>query len=240
MKTVKVEQGSAEWAVSRLGIPTASCYDRLLTPKTRKPSTSRHAYRAELMAEWLMGQPLDWGTTAWMARGTEMEDEARKWYEMDRDVDVAQVGLVLRDDGLTGGSPDGLVEEDGGLEIKCPMAVGHVKYLLGIEDLTEKHIGQCQGYMYLTGRQWWDVLSYNPELPAVCTRIERDEDYITALVAVLDPFIKDLEADKEQWGAHRVPRPWGEEGWQWPQYSTPKQEEPDFADYDNWARGEEE
>ena len=64
MKTVKVEQGSAEWALSRLGIPTASCYDRLLTPKTRKPSASRHAYRAELMAEWLMGQPLDWGTTA--------------------------------------------------------------------------------------------------------------------------------------------------------------------------------
>ena len=100
MKTLDLEQGSTEWMMARLGIPTASRFDRLLTPKTRKPSASRDSYRAELVAEYLMGQPLDWGTSAWMERGTELEDEARRWYEMDRGVDVEQVGLVLRDDGL--------------------------------------------------------------------------------------------------------------------------------------------
>ena len=240
MKILTMEQGSQEWMLARLGIPTASQFDRILTPKTRKPSASRINYRAELMAEWLLGQPLDWGSSAWMERGTELEADARRWYEMDQGVDVQTVGFILRDDGAVGCSPDGMVGADGGLEIKCPGAVQHVKYLLGIDDLATAHTGQVQGAMMLTGRDWWDVLSYNPELPAVVQRVERDEEYITALVAVLDPFIKDLEADKERWGAHRVPRPWHEEGWQWPKYSTPKHDEPDFADYDNWARGEEE
>ena len=208
MKTLDLDQGSTEWMMARLGIPTASKFDRLLTPKTRKPSASRDNYRAELVAEHLMGQPLDWGTSAWMERGTELEDEARRWYEMDRGVDVEQVGLVLRDDGLVGCSPDGLVGEDGGLEIKCPAAVQHVKYLLGIESLADKHTGQVQGAMYLTGRRWWDVLSYNPALPAVQVRVARDEDYIAALEAVLEPFIEQVEADKLKWAEYRIPRPW--------------------------------
>ncbi|HUT57336.1 MAG TPA: YqaJ viral recombinase family protein [Phycisphaerae bacterium] len=235
MKTLNVDQGTLEWAMGRLGIPTASCFDKLLTPQTRKPSTSRDPYRAELVAEWLMGQPLDWGTNAWMERGTELEDEARRWYEMDRGVDVEQVGLVLRDDGLVGGSPDGLVGADGGLEIKCPAAVQHVKYLLGIDDLATAHTGQVQGYMYLTGRASWDVLSYNPALPAVVVRVARDEDYQAALVAVLEPFIEQVEADKAKWAEYRVPRPWQEE-----QAIPSLSDTPDFKDYDDWARGEEE
>jgi hypothetical protein len=209
MKILDVEQGTMEWALARLGIPTASQFDRILTPKTRKASTSRDAYRAELLAEWLMGQPLDWGTSAWMERGTELEDEARRWYEMDRGVDVQTVGVVVRDDGLVGGSPDGLVGEDGGLEIKCPAAVQHVKYMLGVDELA--HVGQVQGYLYLTGRKWWDVLSYNPDLPPVVKRVERDEDYLAALVPLLDELVAQVVADREKWGVYRVPRPWQEE-----------------------------
>ena len=208
MITLDLEQGSTEWMMARLGIPTASRFDRLLTKKTRKPSVGQNPYRAELVAEYLMGQPLDWGTSAWMERGTELEDEARRWYEMDRGVNVAQVGLVLRDDGRVGCSPDGLVGEDGGLEIKCPAAVQHVKYLLGIVDLAETHTGQVQGAMYLTGRKWWDVLSYNPALPAVQVRVAVDEEYQAALVAVLEPFVELVEADKLKWEEYRIPRPW--------------------------------
>ena len=205
MKTELFEQGGPEWLLSRLGRPTASQFDRILTPKTRKPSAAQSTYRAELIAEWLMGQPLDWGTTAWMVRGTEMEDEARHYYEMIRDVEVERVGFVARDDNLTGGSPDGLVGADGVLEIKCPLPVQHVKYLLGESP---DYIGQVQGYMYLTGRAWCDFLSYHPDLPAHLERIARDEEYLKAFVPVLDEFIEKLEADKKRLAHHRVERPW--------------------------------
>ena len=78
MKIHDMEQGTLEWMTIRIGIPTASRFDSLLTPKTRKPSGGRPRHRAELLAEWLLGQPLEWGTSAWMDRGTEMEGEARK------------------------------------------------------------------------------------------------------------------------------------------------------------------
>jgi len=208
MKILNVEQGSLEWLDARLGIPTASQFDRIITPKSRKPSASRATYRAEILAEWLMGQPLDWGTTAYMDRGTELEAEARRYYVFERDVEVEQVGFIVRADGMVGGSPDGLVGDDGILEIKCPGPAQHVRYMLG-ED--PDYIGQVQGYMYLTGRKWADILSYHPDLPKVIHRIERDEEYLAALVPVLDAFIEQLQADKERLAEHRVLRPWSPE-----------------------------
>lgn len=208
MKIIRCEQGSIEWMRARLGMPTASQFDRIITPKTRKPSGSRPLYRAECLAEWLMGQPIDWGTSAYMERGTEWEDKARQYYAMIRNVDVETPGFILRDDELAGGSPDGLVGSDGGLEIKCPGAVQHVRNLLGADP---EYTGQIQGYMYLTGRAWWDFLSYNPELPPVIRRIERDDTYISALIPVLDEFIGQLAEDKQHLAAYRVPRPWDED-----------------------------
>jgi hypothetical protein len=208
MKIIYCEQGSAEWMVARLGIPTASQFDKLLTPKTRKPAAAQKKYRAQIVGEWIMGQVVEWGSDGYMERGKDMEDEARRKYELLKDVDVDQVGFVLRDDELVGASPDGLVGADGGLEIKCPGLVQHMLYLLEIESLGEKFVGQVQGCMYLTGRSWWDVESYHPELPAVIVRVERDEEYLAALLPVLDPFIEQVEADKLKWADHRVPRPW--------------------------------
>lgn len=199
-----VRQGGEEWMRLRLGIPTASQFDRLLTPKTRKPAAARAKYRAELLTEWLLGQPLEWGSSTWMDRGTGMEDEARRFYEFERDAEVERTGFISRQDGQAGGSPDGLVGRDGGLEIKCPAALQHVQYMLG-DDL--EYVGQVQGYMYLTGRAWWDVISYNPALPPVITRVARDEDYIGALVPVLDEFVKQLERDKSQLAEHRLRGP---------------------------------
>ena len=141
MKILDMEQGTQEWMMARLGMPTASQFDRLLTPKTRKPSASRIRYSAELLTEWLLGQPLEWGSSAWMERGTDMEGEARKYYEMQYDVEVRQVGFVIRDDDAVGGSPDGLIGDDGGLEIKVPSALTHVQYMLG--DAID-YVGQVQ------------------------------------------------------------------------------------------------
>ena len=205
MNTLDVDQGTLEWMTARLGMPTASQYDRILTPKTQKPSGGRGRYRAELLAEWLLGQPTDWGSTNWTTRGTDMEAEARRWYEFQNDVKVRQVGFITRDDGCTGGSPDGLIGDDGILEIKCPNATAHVQYMLGDDP---DYIGQCQGLMYLTDREWVRVLSYNPELPPAVTAVFRDDEYIEKLVPVLDAFIGELEGEKMRLAEHKVIRPW--------------------------------
>lgn len=205
MKILKVEQGSPEWEFARLGIPTASRFDSLLTPKTLKASTQAEKYLDELLAAYLLGQPLEWGSSGFMERGTEMEAEARKWYEFTYDVEVETVGFVTRDDGLVGGSPDGLVGADGILEIKCPGALKHVSYMRGTHP---DHRGQTQGYMSLTDRKWCDILSYHPDLPPVVFRTERDEAYLSALNPILTRFVERLEMAKKKFADKRVPRPW--------------------------------
>ena len=104
-----------------------------MTPKTRKPAKAATDYLNELIAEWMLGEPLDGASTGMMERGRDMEEEAIEWYAFVRDVDPQRVGLCLRDDGLVGASPDALVGEQGMLEIKCPGPKKHVSYLLGAD-----------------------------------------------------------------------------------------------------------
>lgn len=198
-----VEQGSMEWLHARLGIPTASRFADILTPKTLKLSKQAGRYRNRLLAEWLLGYPLDDEVDGgWLERGRNQEEEARRWYEFDRGLVVETCGLVLRDDLQVAGSPDGLVGDDGILEIKCPALHTHVGYLLeGPPD----YRSQVQGYLYLTGRKWADVLSYSPQLPSVVERVERDEAYIAALGEALDGFIADLQRCRERLAEFRAP-----------------------------------
>lgn len=191
---IDVAQGTAEWLQARCGIPSASNFNKLVTPKTGKPSTSMLAYCYELIAEQMLGRPLDDATSAFMQRGNDLEQEARDWYSFVRDVDVQRVGFLLRDDGRVGCSPDGLIGEDGGLEIKCPSAAVHIGYLLG--DAGEKYRCQIQGALWLTGRRYWDFVSWNPELPPVLVRFERDEPFIEQLSAAMDVFLAMLDANR--------------------------------------------
>lgn len=201
MRIIDCVQGSPEWLRARIGRPTASGADRLLTPKTRKPSESRYKYRVEILTEWLLGVPLEFGSTGWMERGQHLEAEARSWYAMQNDCDVQQVGFVERDDGLVGCSPDGLVGDDGMVEIKVLSAMNHVAALLGD---TGDYNGQAQFQMYVCGRQWNDVVYYNPVIQPMVVRVKRDEAYISALVDVLDPFVRQLESDKLLLAQYRV------------------------------------
>lgn len=197
-------QGGPEWVAIRLGIPTASRFDEILTPAKLSPSKGAGKYRNKLLAEWLTGYSMDEGQDSmWMERGRELEPRARAWYELQYDCDVEQVGFILRDDGEVGGSPDGLVGEDGGLEIKCPALHTHIGYMLNLETLEAEYRGQCQGLMYLTGRVWWDLLSFNPELPSVVRRVWRDDTYIAALVKALDVFCSDLDSCKAMLAQHQ-------------------------------------
>ena len=190
MILLDVKQGSPEWHAARLGIPTASNFSKILTPATGKASTQAKGYMMSLLAEWLTGVPSEEGVTLFMDRGKELEPLARKWYANEYDVSVKEVGLVLRDDKLVASSPDGLVGEPGTLEIKCPSAKTHIEYLL--DGLPGGYFAQIQGALWLTGREWTDLVAFHPDLPPIVKRVPRDEGYIQALDAAVSTFVEHL------------------------------------------------
>jgi len=196
MKIVTCEQRSPEWFAARLGIPTASMFDRIITP-SGKPSSQADGYANLLVAEWLSGQPGGMEPTPWMQRGTDCEPEARAFYEMDRGVGVSEVGFITMDEGQAGCSPDGLVGDDGMLEIKVPAPQTHVEYLLSGE-LPQKYRPQAQGQLMVAERRWCDFLSYHPDMPPVLVRVERDEAFIGKLNELLGAFTVVLSGKRKQ------------------------------------------
>jgi hypothetical protein len=191
-------QGSPQWLAARMAIPTASQFDRVLTPKKLQYSADAWKYQNELLTEWLVGAPCDFGgRSAFMERGTVMEPKARQYYELVRE-DVQQVGFIMRDDGMVGCSPDALVGEEGGLEIKIPAMHTHVGYLRRPEALVEEYRSQSLGGIYLTGRKWWDILSWHPSLPSLIVRVTPDDAYLKALDGALKQFIDELLAARKQ------------------------------------------
>lgn len=188
-----VVQGSTAWLKIRAGIPTASDFDRILTP-TGKLSTASEGYMLELLAERLMGRPTDRVKTEWIERGNELEATAVEYYELAYDCEAVTVGFVTNDPGTYGCSPDRLVGDAGLLEIKAPSAGVHIQYLL-FDDHKRKYYPQLQGQLLVTERQHVDIVSYHPEMPTAVVRVERDEDYIAKLAHALEIFCEDL-ADK--------------------------------------------
>lgn len=197
MRVYDVEQGSQEWHDARLAIPTASQFHRILTP-TLKPSNSARKYAYELLAETFIGenQQPDLWDNEYVVRGTNLEDDAVAWYELQRDVTCTEVGFVTTDDGKVGCSPDRFVGEDGGLEIKCPNGATHIGYLLG-ED-AHKHRCQVQGSLWVTGRKWWDLLIYSPFLRPSLTRYTPDPVWVERWEELIPKFLADLEEAKAQ------------------------------------------
>lgn len=208
MRILTLEQGSPEWVQARLGIPTASQFHRILTPAKLQYAAAAPKYHAELLAEWIAGHPLEFGSgggSGYTVRGTEMEDEARRWYEAEHDVDVQRVGFIMRDDGEAGGSPDGFIDDDGVWEGKCPALHTHLQYLENSLLLEDEYRSQVMGYLYLSDRAYADLVAYHPELPKVVRRIERDEKYIAALDSALDNFVAVLNASKKKFAQYRMP-----------------------------------
>jgi hypothetical protein len=182
---IDVPQGSPEWIAARIGIPTASCFDQILTPRTLKLSASADNYMHLLLAEWMLGASLDSYVSEWMQRGKDLEDQAISYYELQRDIETEKVGFLMHDDLLAGCSPDRLVGDDGGLEIKCPSPARHVANLL---EMTNQYRAQVQGALWITGRKWWDLMSFHPDMPTALVRFERDEEFILALESAVNAF----------------------------------------------------
>lgn len=188
----EVVQGTTEWLALRAGIPTASCFDKILTP-TGKASTQAAKYMHQLLAERMMGHPVTEFVSTWMDRGQQLEAEAVAYYELQRDAETTKIGLVTNDARTIGASPDRFVGDDGLLEIKVPKESTHVGYLL-THEIDAEYRPQVQGQLWVTGRRWSDVLSYHPEMPPALVRVARDEAYIELLDRAVGEFSRRLEA----------------------------------------------
>ena len=184
-------QGTTEWLALRAGIPTASCFDRIIT-KSGKPSTQAEKYMHRLLAERIMQHPVTEFVSHWMDRGSQLEADARAYYEGVRELDVIKVGFCTNDERTIGASPDAFVGDDGLLELKVPAEHTHVGYLL-TRAVDAEYWPQVQGQLWITGRQWLDIMSYHPEMPPALIRVERDDGFIAALSRAVSAFSTELE-----------------------------------------------
>lgn len=191
IEVLDCEQGSEEWLRARMGIPTGSEFAVVLSPRAGKEGKGRKTYLYKLAGEILTGEPMDSYTNAHFERGKEMEAEARAYYAFRHDVELTRVGFI-KDTALnTGVSPDSLIGANGALEIKTALAHLLIECLLK-GDFPPVHKAQCQGVLWLTGREWIDLAVYWPSLPLFVTRAHRDEDYIRELAKAVAEFNDEL------------------------------------------------
>lgn len=191
MITLDLEQRSQEWHQARLGIPTASNFDKIVTTKGEL-SKSAEKYMWQLAGERVSGIVQASFKSDYMERGSNVETEAIGFYELIRDTEIKRVGFCLHDSKRYGCSPDGLVGDDGGVQIKCPIISTQVGYLLN-GKLPTDYFQQVQGELMITGRKWWDFVSYLPGLKPLIVRVERDEAFISKLESALETFCNELE-----------------------------------------------
>lgn len=197
MDTIGLTQGSETWLQARLGRVTASRVADVIATTRGGWGASRKNYAAELLAERLTGTPAERYTNAAMQHGIDTEPQARAAYEFYRDVTVTEVGLIAHPTiGMAAASPDGLVGDDGLVEIKCPNTATHIETLLkaGVDG---KYVTQMQFQMACTGRQWVDFVSYDPRMPEALSlfvrRFKRDDAMIEELEAAVIEFLAELD-----------------------------------------------
>lgn len=184
------EQGSEEWFARRMGIPTASEFATVMAKGSGgAESKTRATYMRKLAGEILTGKPMENYTNAHMERGREMEDEARRFYSFEYDAEPQRVGFITN--GNKGCSPDSLIGENGGLEIKTALA--HIQIeRLDKNELPPEYRAQVQGCIWICEREWWDFVSYWPGLPLLRVRVPRDDGYIATISGAVDKFNGEL------------------------------------------------
>lgn len=180
------DQGSDEWRAARAGIPTASEFSTVLAKGEGK---SRRTYMLKLAGEILTGEPMESYSNVHMERGKAMEDEARDLYTLVHAADPLRVGFIRNGD--KGCSPDSLLGDDGGLEIKTALTHIQIERLLK-DELPSEHRAQVQGSMWVSERSHWDFVSYWPNLPLLCVRVQRDDAYIANLAGEIARFNDEL------------------------------------------------
>lgn len=208
MDDLALLQGSTEWRLARAGSVGASSIADLMAKTKSGWGASRANLMARIICERLTGEPQESYVNAAMQHGTDTEPQARSAYAFMRDVDVVEVGLI-RHPSIAGAhaSPDGLVGEDGLLEIKCPNTATHIETLLSGE-VADRYIKQMQFQMACTGRAWTDFVSYDPRLPGdlqvFIKRIPRDDALIAEIEDAVRFFVVETEAKLRRLAELRV------------------------------------
>jgi len=192
-----MDQGTEEWFTIRIGKVTASRVADVIAKTKTGYSASRDNYMAQLVCERLTGQKGESFTNAAMQHGTDTEPLARAAYEALKDVLVDEVGFVPHPSIImAGASPDGLVSEDGLLEIKCPNTATHIETLLS-QSVPGKYNTQMQFQMACTGRQWCDFVSFDNRLPEelqlFVKRVLRDNEFIKQMEDEVVKFLNELD-----------------------------------------------
>jgi predicted phage-related endonuclease len=188
LQIIDCDQNSPEWLAARMGIPTAS---KFATVMAKGEGKIRSKYMRELAAEIYTGEPNVSFSNGHMERGHEMEDIARKEYAFITGNDPVKVGFIRN--GLKGSSPDSLIGDNGGLEIKTALPEIQIDRLER-NRLPPEHVAQVQGNLWVSEREWWDFVSYWPKLPVLTVRVYRDEAYIKNMADEIDRFNDELAA----------------------------------------------
>ena len=190
-------QNSLEWLVARAGVVTASEFHNLLSPTWKvRTGDMVESYLARKLAEkWLKG-PLPGHMTLDMDAGRIREEEAIPWYEFTTGQTVQRVGLITSEDGLTGCSPDGLLSECEGLEVKCPLPQTHVRYLLA-GTVPEEYLAQVHGSMFVTGFPRWRFLSYCRQFPPLLITVMRSDVIQKSIEEAVTKFLPRLKEGME-------------------------------------------
>jgi len=199
-------QGSAEWHAMRLGKVTASNMKNVMSNgRGGAPSKMSETYMMDLIAERLTGESKPFFENDAMKHGTETEPQARAMFEIQEGVEVEEVAFIEYDD-YTGVSPDGLIGDDGLIEIKCPNTATQIKRALS-SDYAADYKDQIQMQLWVSGRQHCYFLSFDPRLDCAAgyllQKVERDEEYIkkmaektTAFVTKMNELLNTLQQGK--------------------------------------------
>lgn len=193
MKRHEVKQGDTDWLIARMGMPTASRFDDIMTPGG-KLSASSTGYMHELLSELILGEPSQKTRTSWMERGTEMEAEAVGFYELEAKCETEPIGFITNDEETIGASPDRMVVGANiGVEIKCHKPEVHVGLLME-HPIADKHKVQIQGQILVCELECVDIVGYCPRMPTAIHRVYRDEEYLAKLARALSAFVDNLQA----------------------------------------------
>lgn len=192
-----IAQRTAAWFEARLGRATASNFKHVMARlKNGSPAAARQDYLMDLVTERMTGRPTEHYVNSYMLWGTENEPFARQIYEQRTGYLVDEVGFITHPELAAGASPDGIIEIEGCLEIKCPSTKTHITTLQNGMD--PSHLPQVQGQLWITGCQWADFVSYDPRMPEGLTlyvqRITRDDAYISKLEAEVRAFLDEVDA----------------------------------------------
>lgn len=188
-----VQQGSEAWRLAKCGKASASEFSSILAKGQGK---QRASYLRRIIAERLTGKPVEAYRNAHMDRGNEQEPLARLAYEARTDNLVDQHGFLQHDTLMVGCSPDGIIGTKGGAEIKSVIATVQVETILR-GNYPPEHVAQVQGSLWITGREWWDFVSYSQDMPAhlrvYIFRVNRDDKYIAELETEVRKFLREAD-----------------------------------------------